>query len=244
MKKALESRTGLVRAGTTVDQMVRSIADQIVTGDLQPGEKLDEASLALRYEVSRTPVREALGQLSVMGLVDRRPNRGAIVAEMTQEHLAAMFEAMAELESICARFCALRMTAAERRTLEDQHEGSKLFVHLGAEEDYEAYNIEFHSMLYRGAHNAHIEELALATRGRLAPFRRAQFRIAGRLSKSWSEHDAIVRAILRGDAAAAVSAARGHVSQVSAASAAFAAGGEGPARSGGRIDQPDDFNAA
>lgn len=221
MKRITESRTALVRPGNTVEQMVRAIADEIVTGKLRPGEKLDETTLAKRHDVSRTPVREALGQLSAMGLVDRRPNRGAVVATMSQDRLAAMFEAMAELEAICARLSALRMTPGERLALEQSHEASKRLVHGGAEEDYEAHNIEFHSMLYGGAHNVYIEELAHATRGRLAPFRRAQFRLAGRLSRSWREHDSIVRAVLRGDALGAAAAAGSHVSQVSAASASF-----------------------
>lgn len=222
----------LVRAGTTVDQMVRAIADRIVTGALRPGEKLDEVSMASQYEVSRTPVREALGQLSAMGLVDRRPNRGAIVAVVTQEHLASMFESMAELEAICARLSAERMTTAERHALQREHQASARLVRLGAEEEYEAYNTAFHSRLYNGAHSSHIHELTAATRNRLAPFRRAQFRLAGRLAKSWDEHEAIVTAIMRGDAAAAGAAARAHVSIVSEASAVFAAGAEayGPAR--------------
>lgn len=213
----------LVRSGTTVDQMVRAIADRIVTGYLRPGEKLDEGSLAARFDVSRTPVREALGQLSAMGLVERRPNRGAIVAVITQEHLASMFESMAELEAICARFSAERMTGAERRSLELEHQASARLVQLGAEEDYEYFNTDFHSRLYRGAHNAHIHDLTVTTRSRLAPFRRAQFMLPGRLAKSWQEHDVIVTAIMRGDGAAAGKAARDHVSIVSEASAVFAA---------------------
>jgi DNA-binding GntR family transcriptional regulator len=219
-------RKDLIRAGTTVDQMVRAIADRIVTGVLRPGEKLDEASLASLFDVSRTPVREALGQLSAMGLVDRRPNRGAIVAVVTQEHLASMFESMAELEAICARFSAERMTVEERRMLEREHQASTQLVHLGAEEEYEAYNTAFHTRVYRGAHSPHIYEITAATRSRLAPFRRAQFRLPGRLAKSWDEHDRIVTAILRGDGAAAAAAAKAHVSLVSEASAVFAAGGE------------------
>jgi DNA-binding GntR family transcriptional regulator len=211
----------LVRTGTTVDQMVRAIADHIVTGALKPGDKLDEVSLALRFEVSRTPIREALGQLGAMGLVDRRPNRGAIVTVVTQDHLSSMFESMAELEGICARFSAERMTPDERRAIERGHQASARLVHLGAEEDYEAYNTEFHTRLYLGAHSKHIYELTTATRNRLAPFRRAQFRLPGRLAKSWDEHDAIVTAIMRGDAAAAGAAAKAHVSIVSEASAVF-----------------------
>jgi len=215
----------LVRAGTTVDQMVRALADGIVTGALRPGAKLDEVSLAGRFEVSRTPVREALGQLSAMGLVDRRPNRGAIVAVVTQEHLSSMFESMAELEGICARFSAERMTTAERHALERDHHDSARLVRLNAEEDYEAYNTGFHSRLYRGAHSSHILEITAATRARLAPFRRAQFRLPGRLAKSWDEHDAIVTAVMRGDAASAGAAARAHVSIVSEASSVFASSG-------------------
>jgi DNA-binding GntR family transcriptional regulator len=215
-------RKGLIRAGTTVDQMVRAIADRIVTGALKPGEKLDEISLASRFEVSRTPVREALGQLSAMGLVERRPNRGAIVAVITQEHLASMFEGMAELEAICARFSAERMTSAERRMLDQEHQASKRLVHLGADEEYEAYNTQFHTCLYRGAHSNHIYEITAVTRSRLAPFRRAQFRLPGRLAKSWDEHDAIVNAIMRGDGTTAGAAARAHVTIVHDASAKFA----------------------
>lgn len=219
----MSGKRSLIRSGTTVDQMVRAIGDRIVTGFLRPGEKLDEASLAARFDVSRTPVREALGRLSAMGLVERRPNRGATVAVVTQEHLASMFESMAELEAICARFSAERMTAGERRALETEHQASARLVQLGAEEDYEYFNTEFHTRLYRGAHSKHIYELTVMTRSRLAPFRRAQFMLPGRLAKSWQEHDVIVTAIMRGDSAAAGQAAKDHVSIVSEASAVFAA---------------------
>jgi DNA-binding GntR family transcriptional regulator len=204
-----------------VDEMVRAVADRIVMGLIPPGEKLDEVTLAKRFEVSRTPVREALRQLAAMGLVDRRPNCGATVATMSPDHLASVFEAMAELEGICARLCAERMTAGERRALESAHRDSARLVRLGGEEDYEFYNTEFHTRLYQGAHSSHIQELASVTRSRLGPFRRAQFRVPGRLTRSWTEHDAIVRDILRGDAAAAEAAARAHVSIVGEVSAVF-----------------------
>jgi len=117
-------RREVIRAGTTVEQMVRAIADMIVTGQILPGDKLDEISLAARFEVSRTPVREALRELGAMGLVDREPNRSAVVSNVTETYLHSMFEAMAELEGVCARLAAERMTVDERRTLEIEHRGS------------------------------------------------------------------------------------------------------------------------
>lgn len=203
--------------------MVRAIADMIVTGAMLPGEKLDELSLAARFEVSRTPVREALRELGAMGLVGREPNRSAVVTEVTEAHLHSMFEAMAELEGICAKLSAVRMTVDERRGLDVEHRASVRLVHSGSSEDYAAYNTEFHNRLYCGAHNDHLRELAIQTRARLAPFRRAQFRLSGRLSKSYEEHDRIVTAILRADPVAAGQAAFDHVSIVSNASTVFAA---------------------
>ncbi len=211
--------------------MVRAIADMIVTGQMLPGEKLDEVSLAARFEVSRTPVREALRELGAMGLVDREPNRSAVVTTVTETYLHSMFEAMAELEAICARLSAERMTVDERRTLELEYKASMKLVHTGAEEDYAAHNTEFHSRLYRGAHNDHIYETVTQTRARLAPFRRAQFRLPGRLAKSYEEHGRIVIAIMRADGTAAAQAAYSHVEMVSDASAVFAATGEPSARS-------------
>lgn len=212
----------LVRSGTTVEQMVRAVSDRIVTGIMRPGEKLDEASLAERYKVSRTPVREALSRLAAMGLVDRRPNRGAIVAIVSPAYLASMFESMAELEAICARFCAQRMTQKERRALEIEHQAAAQLVAREAEGEYELFNSDFHTRLYSGAHSSHICELAQQTRSRLAPFRRAQFRLEGRLQQSWREHDRIVRAILEGDGEAAGAAARDHLALVGEASVVFA----------------------
>jgi DNA-binding GntR family transcriptional regulator len=211
----------LVRSGNTVESLTRAIADDIVSGVLRPGDRLDENSLAGRYGVSRTPVREALARLNAMGLVDRQPNRGTIVTTLSDEHLISMFEAMAELEAICARLAAQRMTSAERNQLDAVHQAAARLVHLSAEDEYALHNVDFHTRLYDGAHSPHLRELVSLTRSRLAPFRRAQFRIAGRLAKSWDEHDVIVTAILRGDAAAAEAAARSHVSTVSDASAEF-----------------------
>src|SRR5436190_2232822 len=149
----LARKKQVIRSGTTVEQMVRAIADMIITGAMQPGERLDEISLANRFEVSRTPVREALSQLCAIGLVEREPNKSAVVTTVTQQHLASMFEAMAELEGICARLSAERMTVYERRMLEAEHKASARLVHRGAQDEYESHNIEFHTRLYRGAHN-------------------------------------------------------------------------------------------
>ncbi|WP_404406768.1 GntR family transcriptional regulator [Pelagibacterium halotolerans] len=191
--------------------MVRAIAEAIVNGEWSPGTRLDEHGLAARFEVSRTPVREALSQLAAMGLVERRPNRGAVVASLEDDRLLSMFEAMGELEATCARLSAERMTVTERARLEEAHLASAVHVRLGAVAAYEAYNARFHDRICEGAHNGYLTEMAMLTRARLAPFRRALFAHPERLAQSYEEHDAIVTAILRGDASAAETAMREHL---------------------------------
>jgi DNA-binding GntR family transcriptional regulator len=143
-----------------VETMCRQLADDIVEGVLLPGVRLDEVGLAERFRTSRTPVREALRQLEAMGVVQRRPNRGVVVATVTAERLAQMFEAMAELEAVCARLAALRMTPRERRALERLHAKSAEHVAAGREAGYEHANRLFHQALYAGAHNDEIRSLA------------------------------------------------------------------------------------
>jgi DNA-binding GntR family transcriptional regulator len=199
---------------TLAEELRLQLADEIVRGTLTPGAALDETELASRYGVSRTPVREALRQLAASGLVETRAHRGAIVARPSEQRLVGMFEAMAELEALCASLAAQRMTGTERRGLEQVHETLRALIHASDPQRYHDANEEFHSAIYDGAHNAYLAELTLATRRRVQPFRRAQFRNLGRLAKSHAEHDRVVTAILRGDHAGAADAMRAHIMTV------------------------------
>lgn len=209
--------------GTVVDSIVQTLADDIVSGELAPGTKLDAQSMAERFGVSRTPIRETFGHLAAMGLVTHRPNRGVIVATLSPETLNDLYEAMAELEAALARLAALRMDSQQRQALLELHRQSVHLVRDGSSDDYSAYNQRFHQMIFEGARSSQLQKLAEATRHRLAPFRRAQFRMDNRMSRSWEEHDCIVQAILTGDAEGVARLMRTHVQTVSAMSAEFVA---------------------
>jgi len=199
---------------TRAEELRLQLADEIVRGVLAPGAALDETDIARRFNVSRTPVREALRQLAASGLIDARAHRGAVVARPSIERLTGMFEAMAELEALCASLAAERMTPLERQRLEAVHEELRLLSHAGNPDRFHEVNERFHNTIYAGSRNAYIAEMTLATRVRVQPFRRAQFRNLGRLAKSHAEHDRVVVAIMRGDRAGAAAAMRAHIELV------------------------------
>ncbi len=199
---------------TRAEELRLQLADEIVRGVLPPGAALDETDIARRFNVSRTPVREALRQLVASGLVEARAHRGAVVAQPSIERLTGMFEAMAELEALCAGLAAERMTPAQRHGLEAVHEELRVLSHAGNPDRFHEVNERFHNAIYAGSQNDYIAEITLATRVRVQPFRRAQFRNLGRLAKSHAEHDRVVVAILRGDKTGAAAAMRAHIELV------------------------------
>jgi DNA-binding GntR family transcriptional regulator len=199
---------------TRAEELRLQLADEIVRGVLPPGAALDESDIARRFSVSRTPVREALRQLVASGLVEARAHRGAVVAQPSIDRLTGMFEAMAELEALCAGLAAERMTPAGRHRLEAVHEELRVLSYAGNPDRFHEVNERFHNTIYAGSQNDYIAEITLATRARVQPFRRAQFRNLGRLAKSHAEHDRVVVAILRGDRMGAAAAMRAHIELV------------------------------
>ena len=132
------------------DRVRRQIADQIISGALRPGQELDEKKLAEAFNVSRTPVREALRQLAAASFVDWRPHQSAIVAKITPSKMVEMFEVMAELEGFCGRLAARRMTASEHAYSDFHRSQFRPYVQTRDREGYHALNKTFHDAIYAG----------------------------------------------------------------------------------------------
>jgi DNA-binding GntR family transcriptional regulator len=189
----------------------------IIAGELEAGTRLDEVSLAERHDVSRTPVREALQILVSRSLVTRIPFRGTVVAEITRERISELFEAMGEIEALCGRFAAQRMSIEERARLETLHDDMGVLMARHEVAAYEQANTEFHQLIYLGARNGEFQVMAEAMRLKLAPFRRRQLADETRIARSHKEHAQIVEAVMEHNGAAAEKALRRHL--ISAAKA-------------------------
>jgi DNA-binding GntR family transcriptional regulator len=146
-----------------------------------------------------------------MGLVVIRPRRGAVVAELGPQQLVEMFEVMSELEATCARLAARRMTPAEQQALIEAHDACKDASLAKDPDGYYYKNETFHYAIYAGSHNHFLIEQTRSLSRRLRPYRRLQLRVRDRLGTSFDEHDALVRAIVKGDGELAAQHARDHV---------------------------------
>jgi DNA-binding GntR family transcriptional regulator len=156
---------------TRAEEVRQKIAADIVAGRLKPGQQLEENVLAAQFNVSRTPVRDALRELGGTGLVEVRPHRGVRVAVIEVGRLEELFEAQAEIEGICAQLATLRMSGADRRQLEMIQADS--VERVGASDDaaYALLNERLHELVYDGTRNGILLELARSLRRRAAPFR-------------------------------------------------------------------------
>ena len=182
------------------DEVRRQLEEQINNGQLLPGDALDERELAARFGVSRTPVREAVTQLAAQGLVTTAPRQGILVARMSIKELLAMFELLAELEGICAKYCARRMTDAQRARLAEIHRASLAHVEADNAEGYSQSNVDFHAALYEGCHNVFLAQQLDMVRRRTQMYRQNSFLQAGRMRISYEDHGRVLDAVLRGDA--------------------------------------------
>lgn len=178
-----------------------AIHAEIESGRLMPGALLDERTLAAKYSVSRTPVREALQQLAARKLVQIVPRQGVVVSRMSIPQLRDTLELLGELEALCAKFAARRVTEDLRTALENALRRGLEAYESGHGGEYSEANLEFHEIVQAGSRN----ELLVQ---QVRPMRRLMLRYnvnsrmlqtPGRIEKSMQDHRKIADAILAGD---------------------------------------------
>lgn len=184
---------------THAESVRLSLESDIFSGRLLPGASLDEEALAKRFSVSRTPVREAMLQLIQSGLVEKKPRHGAAVMKIDLPSMIRLFEVMSELEGICAKFAARRMTTRERSDLKKLHEQSVEAYEVGNNDKYYELSRKFHLMVIEGTHNQDLIETTNRLGVKLVPYRRFQLNYPGRSEENLRDHQAIMETIVEGD---------------------------------------------
>jgi DNA-binding GntR family transcriptional regulator len=193
------------------DRVREALEELIVEGHFPDGARLDEASLAERFSVSRTPLREAFQALAASGLVELRLRRGAFVRFPALEDVVEMFDVMAEIEALCGRYAARRMTPEDQAAIERALVACESACAVRDADGYYRANHDFHRLIYRASGNRFLAGEAERLHRRLTPFRRLQLRLRGRMPESLREHRDILAALAAGDEPEAAEALRRHV---------------------------------
>ena len=186
----------------------------LVLGDgYAPGAALSEVRLAEHFDVSRTPVREALKQLQVEGLVEIRPKVGTFVRRITRREIVEMFQVKEVLEGMAARLMAQRGPVPELETLRVNLERSDAATRRDDGFAYAALVHEFHHTIVAGSDNRKLAEHYTGLMNQLAYHRMVlgSVRHPGRLGRSCAEHRRVVELIEQKDGVGAELAMREHV---------------------------------
>jgi DNA-binding GntR family transcriptional regulator len=122
-----------------------------------------------------------------------------------------MYEVLSELEGLCARLAARRMTGQERRALGAVQAKGEAAVRSRDAAKYAAQNWRFHEAIYDGTHNLHLAAMIRQLRRRLEPYRRFSFLIDRRIPESHAEHGRIVKLISEANSEAAGALMREHM---------------------------------
>ncbi|UWR11990.1 GntR family transcriptional regulator [Sulfitobacter mediterraneus] len=193
------------------DQIADTLEQLVFAGEFQDGDRLDELKLAEQFHVSRTPIREALQVLVTSGMAEQIPRRGVFIRQPGPVELMEMFETMAEIEAVCGRLAATRMSDQDLEDLAGANDGCQQAIEDSDHDRYYSENETFHQVIYRGASNSYLEKQALQLQNRLRAYRRIQLRFRGRLKQSMGEHSEILRFLRDGDADNTAKVLRDHV---------------------------------
>ncbi|MDE0304833.1 MAG: GntR family transcriptional regulator [Albidovulum sp.] len=202
---------GSLERATLADSIRRKLADEIMSGALGLDQRLEEAELAERFKVSRTPIREALCQLAATGLIKLRPRRSAVVAPVNIDAVGQGYESAAELEGVAASWAASRSTLMERKELFDLNVVCRKLIFEGDHESFAAANLEFHNKIAVMSRNKSLASATMLVRVQIAPYQRVQFHSEDERHLSTQDHERIVEAVVRADAEAARQEMRKHI---------------------------------
>jgi DNA-binding GntR family transcriptional regulator len=177
------------------------LRQRIVEGHLAPGRKLNERELAELLRVSRTPLREAIKMLAAEGLVELLPNRGAVVAQMSEQDVADTFEEIAGLEGQSGELAAQRITDAELAEIRALHY-EMLAAHTRRDlPTYYRINAQIHTLINAAARNKVLTRTWANVNARLQALRfRSNFDDA-KWKRAVQEHDRMVELLATRDAA-------------------------------------------
>ena len=191
----------------------RQLKQEILIGDLLPGQLLRQEVLAKRFKVSRVPLREAMSRLEAEGFVELRPRRGYAVLSLEQRDIVEIFELRAVVEAHAGAVAARTHSPAEMREIEGICDRMKSLDRQDSNylDEWSRLNYAFHTRLISSTHRTCVTRIAGTLRDNVEPYIRMELRLTGQVEDADSEHQEIVEALRAGDAVGLANLCRAHV---------------------------------
>ncbi len=187
------------------------LREDILNGDYSRGDKLVEAKIAEEIGVSRTPVREALKQLELDGLVDNIPNRGVVVTGISEQDIRDIYRIRMAIETISVEWCIERMDEEVLGELQEIYDLMEFFTVKGDVDRIFELNTRFHETIYKATKSRYMEHVLKDFQLFIKSTRERSLRMSGRLETALGEHRQLLEAIKNRDIEAAKKAASAHV---------------------------------
>lgn len=203
--------SGLVQRKTVVDLAVEELRERILRGDYAEGAPLRQDALAGDLGVSRIPIREALRQLEVEGLVTFSPHAGAVVSTLSLDEIAELFELRAMLEADLMRKAVPNLTRDDVERANTILEAYDAAFARGDVAEWGALNWEFHSTLLAAANRPRTLNILSMLHNQSDRYTRMQLTLTHGESRASGEHKSIARAAAQGDVETAARRIQSHV---------------------------------
>ena len=187
------------------------IRENILSGKYANHEELKEKTIGDELGVSRTPVREALRQLELEGLVSIIPNKGAYVVGITQKDIKDIYEIRGRLEGLCAKWAAESITKEQLDELEENVFLAEFHSKKGNSEQLVELDNKFHEVLYQASGSKELYHVLSDFHHYVSRVRKITLASEKRAVESNKEHMLIVEALKERDAVRAEQLANSHI---------------------------------
>jgi len=203
------------RAGSLRSRVFSQLQNDILNGYYEPGESLIETKLSEELGVSRTPIREALRQLELEGLVQSIPNKGVIVKGVTSQDIQDIYTIRMLIEGLAARWAAEKITDEELQELKDTVDLEEFYTVRNDYSHLLQSDTKFHDIIFKASKSKPLMHTLSTFHHYVQKARKMSMSSPGRAMKVLGEHKAILQAIIDKDAQKAERLTTEHVSNAS-----------------------------
>ncbi len=196
-------------------KVFKILENEILEGLYSPGDSLTEIKLSEQLGVSRTPIREAIRQLELEGLVKFVPNKGAIVLGITWQDIQDIYVIRTQIEGLAVKWATEKMTEEEIEELKESVELSEFYTYKNNMENLRKSDSTFHELIYEGCKSRPLKHMLKTFHHYVQKARAVSFATPGRAKEALEEHKAILQAIIGRDSVNAETLMIQHVKNAS-----------------------------